>query len=129
MVQFQILSGKQAGSRWIARRFPVRIGRDGANDFRLEEEGVWDHHCEVRLDPAAGFVLIVQSNALLTVNQAPTQTACLRNGDSVELGSVRLRFWLADPVVRTFRGREWFVWMLLTAIGIGEVALICWLLR
>ena len=128
MVQFQILSGKQAGSRWIARRFPVRIGRDRANDLRLEEEGVWDRHCEVCLDPAAGFVLTVQSNALLTVNQVPAQTACLRNGDSVELGSVRLRFWLADPVVRTFRGREWFVWTLLTAIGIGEVALICWLL-
>lgn len=129
MVQFQILSGKQAGNRWIARRFPVRIGRAAANDLRLEEEGVWDRHCEVNLDPAAGFVLSVQSQAILIVNHEPVQTACLRNGDSVELGSVRLRFWLADPVVRTFRVREWFVWTLVTAIGIGEVALICWLLR
>lgn len=129
MVQFQILSGKQAGNRWIARRFPVRIGRAATNELILEEEGVWDRHCEVRLDPAAGFVLSVQSQAILTVNHEPVQTACLRNGDSVELGSVRLRFWLADPVVRTFRVREWFVWTLVTAIGIGEVALICWLLR
>lgn len=129
MVQFQILSGKQAGNRWIARRFPVRIGRAATNELILEEEGVWDRHCEVNLDPAAGFVLSVQSPAILTVNHEPVQTACLRNGDSVELGSVRLRFWLADTVVRTFRVREWFVWTLVTAIGIGEVALICWLLR
>lgn len=129
MVQFQILSGKQAGNRWIARRFPVRIGRIAANDLCLEEEGVWDRHCEVNLDPGAGFVLSVQSQAILTVNHEPTQTTCLRNGDFLELGSVKLRFWLADPVVRTFRGREWFVWTLVTAIGLGEVALIYWLMQ
>lgn len=128
MVQFQILSGKQAGNRWIARRFPVRIGRDDTNDLRLEEEGVWNRHCEVRLDPAAGFVLSVQTQAILAVNQEPVQTACLRNGDSLELGSVKLRFWLADPVVRTFRLGEWFVWTLVTAIAVSEVTLICWLM-
>lgn len=129
MVQFQILSGKQAGSRWTARRFPVRVGRDVANDLRLEEEGVWDRHCEVRLDLASGFVLTVHPQAILTVNNEPVQTACLRNGDCLELGSVKLRFWLADPAVRTFRGREWFVWALMTAIVAGELALICWVLR
>jgi pSer/pThr/pTyr-binding forkhead associated (FHA) protein len=128
MVQFQILSGTQAGNRWVARRFPVRIGRDVANDLRLEEEGVWDRHCEVRLDPATGFVLSVQSQAILTLNHEPVQTALLRNGDSLELGSVKLRFWLADPVVRTFRAGEWFVWTLVSAIALGETALICWLL-
>jgi pSer/pThr/pTyr-binding forkhead associated (FHA) protein len=129
MIQFQILSGKQAGHRWVARRFPVRIGRDVANDLRLEEAGVWDRHCEVRLDAATGFVLAVQSQAILTLNHEPVQTALLRNGDSLELGSVRLRFWLADPVVRTFRVGEWFVWTLVSAIALGEIALICWLLQ
>jgi hypothetical protein len=47
----------------------------------------------------------------------------------LELGSVKLRFWLADPVVRTFRVGEWFVWTLVTAIAVSEVTLICWLLR
>lgn len=128
MVQFQILSGTQAGNRWVARRFPVRIGRAAANDLRLEEAGIWDRHCEVHLDAASGFVLSAQPQAILTVNHQLVQTICLRNGDSVELGSVKLRFWLADPVVRNFRGREWFVWTLVTAILVGEVALICWLL-
>jgi hypothetical protein len=63
------------------------------------------------------------------VNQEPVRTASLRNGDSLELGSVKLRFWLADPVVRTFRVGEWFVWTLVTAIAVSEVTLICWLLR
>jgi pSer/pThr/pTyr-binding forkhead associated (FHA) protein len=129
MVQFQILSGKQAGNRWVARRFPVRIGRAAANDLRLEEEGIWDRHCEVNLDPATGFVLSVQSAAILTLNQEPVRNTSLRNGDSLELGSVKLRFWLADPVVRTFRMGEWFVWTLVTAIAVSEVTLICWLLR
>lgn len=129
MVQFQILSGKQAGHRWIARRFPVRIGRDAANDLCLEEEGIWGRHCELRLDSTAGFILETQTDALVTVNHEPTRSAPLQNGDSVELGAVKLRFWLADPVIRTFRVREWFVWTLVAGIALSELALICWLLR
>lgn len=129
MIQFQFLSGKQAGHRWVARRFPVRIGRSAVNDLALEAEGVWDNHCEVRLDPAEGFVIAAQPDALLTVNHEPVQSVRLRNGDSVELGSVRLRFWLADPAARTFRLAETFVWALAAAVCAGQIALISWLLR
>jgi pSer/pThr/pTyr-binding forkhead associated (FHA) protein len=128
MVQLQILSGKQAGTRWSARRFPVRIGRAAANDLRLEEDGVWDRHCELTLDPAQGFLLTAQPNALLTVNHAPVTTVRLRNGDAIELGSARLQFWLAEAPQRGLRTREWFVWMLILAISLGQVALVYWLL-
>jgi pSer/pThr/pTyr-binding forkhead associated (FHA) protein len=128
MIQLQILSGKQAGTRWVARRFPVRVGRDTANDLRLEEEGVWDRHCEFTFDPAQGIVLAVQPNALLTVNHESVSTPHhLRNGDSIELGSVRLRFWLGDPALRGSRLREWFVWTLIAAMCLGQVALVYWL--
>ena len=130
MIQLQILTGKQAGTRWVARRFPVRVGRDNSNDLRLEEDGVWDGHCELNFDAAQGILLAVQSNALLTVNQEPAPTPHrLRNGDSIELGSVRLRFWLGDPVLRSSRIREGFVWTLIVAICLSQVALVYWLLR
>src|SRR5882672_5301051 len=114
MIQLQILTGKQAGTRWVARRFPVRVGRDPANDLRLEEDGVWGQHCELNFDSVEGILLAVQPNALLTVNQEPIPTSHrLRNGDSIELGSVRLRFWLGDPALRGSRIREGFVWTLI----------------
>ena len=129
MVQFQILSGKQAGARWVARRFPVRLGRAEGSDLRLEEPGVWDRHCELSLDPAEGFILTAQPDALLTVNQQPVRSLCLRNGDSLALGSVRLQFWLAESRQRSLRLREGFVWTLVLLLCLAQVALVYWLSR
>ena len=68
-------------------------------------------------------------NALLTVNHAPAQTVRLRNGDTIELGSARLQFWLAQGPQRGLRLREWIVWLLIAAICLGQVALVYWLPR
>jgi predicted component of type VI protein secretion system len=129
MVQLNILSGKQAGARWMARRFPVRIGRAAANDLRLEEDGVWDQHCELKFDRAEGFILTAQPEALLAVNHEPVRSARLRNGDRIELGSARLQFWLNEIPQRGQRLREGLVWTLVVAICLTEVALVYWLLR
>ena len=129
MILLQILTGQQAGTRWVARRFPVRVGRGPANDLRLEEDGVWDRHCELTFDSAQGILLAVQPNALLTVNQENVPTPHrLHNGDSIELGSVRFRFWLSDPVLRSSRLREGSVWTLVVAICLAQVALVYWLM-
>ena len=128
MIQFQVLSGKQAGDRWIARRFPVRIGRDADNDLRLSDPGIWNRHCNVILDPELGCVLVAQPDALLTVNSESQQTTRLRNGDTIELGDVRLRFWLADPVLRTFHMNEWLVWLLIAGVALGQAAVAFWLI-
>ena len=55
MIQFSILSGKKAGTSWVARRFPVRIGRAAVSDLQIEEEGVWDQHLQVDFIPADGL--------------------------------------------------------------------------
>ena len=127
MVQLQILSGKQAGTRWVARRFPVQLGREAACDLRLEEPGVWDQHCKLGLDPAQGFIIAAQPDALLTVNQQPVQSAQLRNGDSITLGSVRLLFWLAEPRQHSLLLREAAVWMLILLLCLAQVGLVYWL--
>lgn len=129
MIQLQILSGKTAGQRWTARRFPVRVGRAPENDLQIEAEGIFDRHFEIMLDRQQGFVLAVRPNALLTINQeTPAGPQRLRNGDAIECGSARLRFWLADAAPRQLRFSEWFVWTVVLAVCAAQVALVYWLL-
>jgi pSer/pThr/pTyr-binding forkhead associated (FHA) protein len=129
MVQLKILSGKKAGAAWGARRFPVRIGRAASADLQLEENGVWDEHCRLEFDPAEGVVLRARPEAPARVNGQPVEQAVLRNGDSIELGSLQLQFWLSEIKQRGFRLREALTWLGLAAITLGQLALIYWLVN
>jgi len=128
MIQLQLVSGKQAGALWVARRFPVRLGRSPTCDLQLEEPGVWDEHLELTLDSTQGVMLAARPNALVTVNREAVQLARLRHGDSIEVGSVGLRFWLAPTRQRGLRVREGFLWFLVVAVSLCQVALVHWLL-
>src|SRR5688572_4170213 len=129
MIQLHVLSGKMAGTRWVARRFPVRIGRAAANDFQLEEPGIWDEHLRLQFDRDAGFTLTACPGALVTINHKPVESARLRNGDSLEIGGVRMEFSLAEPRQRRLRISEGFVWTMVIAVAVAQVALIWWLLQ
>ena len=128
MVQLKILSGKRAGAAWVARRFPVRIGRAATADLRLEEDGVWEQHLRLDLQPAEGFVLSTEANALARVNGQPVERMFLRNGDAIEIGSLKLQFWLGDNRQSGLWLREALTWMAILGICLGQVALIYWLL-
>jgi predicted component of type VI protein secretion system len=127
MVQFKILSGKKAGFLWDARRFPVRIGRAANADLQVEEPGVWDEHLVVSLDPE-GFVVETQPNTLANLNGQPVQRAVLRNGDVIEIGSVKLQFWLSEAKQRSQGVREAFVWTMISVVCLAQIALVYWLL-
>jgi pSer/pThr/pTyr-binding forkhead associated (FHA) protein len=127
MIQLNILSGKMAGRQWVARHFPVRIGRASGCDLRLEEDGVWDEHAELKFDPDGGFSLNTQADALALVNAAPVQSVRLRNGDAIHLGSVRLQFWLAAARQRGLRLREWMLWGLVAVVCIAEITAVYFL--
>jgi len=129
VIQLQILSGQQAGVFWNARRFPVHVGRADGNDLQLADDGVWDEHFELALNPAEGFLLSAHPGAIVTVNQAPVQTARLRNGDLITAGSARLCFRLGETRQRGLRLREWFVWSLIIGVCLSQVVLIYWLLQ
>ncbi len=129
MLQLQLLSGKSAGVVWAARRFPVHVGRASGNDLQLEDDGVWNEHFQVALNPAEGFVLTVHPGALVTVNQAPATATRLRSGDLITAGSAQLCFRLSETRQHGLRLREWFVWTLLLSVLLGEIALVGWLLR
>ncbi|HEX4645592.1 MAG TPA: FHA domain-containing protein [Verrucomicrobiae bacterium] len=118
-----------AGAEWLARRFPTTIGRSAAADFRLEGDGVWEKHLELDLSPSDGFVASAYPNALAAVNGRFFQETVLRNGDILELGSVKLRFWLGETRQRGLRFREWLTWIAFGLIAAGQVWLIYWLVR
>lgn len=128
MIQFKILSGKKAGSSWDARRFPVHIGRSAKSDLQLEDDGVWDNHLKIELNRTEGFVLDTEASALASVNGQPIQHAALRNGDTIDLGSARLQFWLSEARQRGQRVREGFVWTVITIVCFAQIALVYWLM-
>jgi hypothetical protein len=127
MVQLKISSGPSAGAVHPVRHFPFGIGRAAGNDLRLEEAGVWDRHLTLDFDPAQGFVLTAHDNALATINGWPIQSALLRNGDSIELGSMKLRFWLGEVKQSRLRVHESLVWTSLALLTVLEVLLVLWL--
>ncbi|HEV2209615.1 MAG TPA: FHA domain-containing protein [Verrucomicrobiae bacterium] len=124
MVQLSDLSGKTAGATWAARRFPVLIGRGVAADLRVEADGVWDQHARLEFHPLDGFVLRAQGEALASINGQPVQEAVLRNGDVIELGSLKLQFWLSETRQTGLTAREWMVWFGIGLVLMSEVALI-----
>jgi pSer/pThr/pTyr-binding forkhead associated (FHA) protein len=128
MILIRILSGKKAGDAFAARRFPVRIGRAATADLQVEEPGVWDQHLRLDLDPAEGFVLSTEPDALARVNGEPVQQAFLRNGDAIEIGSLQLQFWLSETRLAGLRLREALTWGLLLLVCLVQAALLFWLL-
>jgi hypothetical protein len=129
VIQLKVLSGKKAGTCWVARRFPVRIGRAPGVDLQLEEAGVWDTHLQLDFKPGEGFLLKPQPSALTSVNGHSIEQALLRNGDVLGVGSVKLQFWLGDTRQRGLAFREWLTWTAIAAICFGQVYLIYLLLR
>ena len=129
MIQIKILSGKKAGTQPVARRFPFRIGRAAGNELQLDDDGIWDRHLTLEFNRERGFTLVTAPQALTVVNGEPVQTAILRNGDIITLGSAKLQFWLAAARQHSLYLREMFIWILLAAVTATQLILIYWLVR
>ena len=128
MVQLKVLSGKQAGTATLARRFPFVVGRNRAADLCLEQDGIWDRHLELHLQIPDGFLLKAHPRALTSVNGQPVQQAFLRNGDLIEVGPLKILFSLSETRQRGFRTREFLTWFALAALCAGQIVLIYGLL-
>ena len=118
-----------AGTSLNARRFPVRVGRSGKADIRIEEAGVWDEHLRINHLPGQGFELVAAPSAIVSVNQIPVQSVLLKPGDNIEIGSLRLQFWLSETVQKSSVFRERLTWFGIGLICLGQVALVYLLLR
>jgi pSer/pThr/pTyr-binding forkhead associated (FHA) protein len=129
MIRFKIVSGKMAGAERVARHFPFRIGRSPSTDLQLDDAGIWDQHLELKFDPAAGFVLVTHPLALATVNGFPVREAVLRNGDAIEIGALKMLFWLGDTRQTSLRFRECVTWAAFVLVVAVQLGLIYWLMR
>jgi pSer/pThr/pTyr-binding forkhead associated (FHA) protein len=129
VVRLQILSGKLSGTSASLRRFPAFIGRGASSNLRLEEDGVWERHLEINLDGNRGFFLKTHSEGIAFLNGIQVQEEVLRNGDWIEIGSVKLQFWLGEAPQRNFRLRESLTWAGLAILSAVQVGLICWLMQ
>ena len=129
MIQLNVLSGKRAGSQQVVRHFPFQIGRVAGNDLQLDDAGVWDRHLSLECERSEGFKLVTAPDALASVNNQHIQTARLHNGDIINVGSVKLQFWLAAVRQRGLHFREAFVWTLIVAATAAQFVLVYWLLR
>lgn len=127
MFQLQILSGKAAGTVQTARRLPFYVGRRAGADLQAEEPGVWEEHLRLELDAAQGICAQALGEAPLVVNGTPVRSARLRNGDILDLGGLKLRFWLAPAPLRSLQLREVMTWGLLVLLGACQVLLLFWL--
>ena len=124
MIQLRILTGKQAGCETSVRRFPFVIGRAAEAGLRVEEPGVWNRHVEIQLNVSEGFRLQVHGEALASVNGEPVREALISNGDTIDLGSLRIQFWLARARQKGWRMREWASWLSILSLFAGQIALI-----
>lgn len=127
MVQLNILSGKKAGTSLVARRFPVRIGRGAGCELRLDEPGVWERHLVLGLNPATGVCLQIEPNALARVNGESVSERVLQNGDTIELGAVRIQFWLSPVHQRGLFFGEALSWAMIVAAVLAQLGLVYWL--
>lgn len=129
MVQLEILTGKKAGTVWVSRRFPVRIGRSAGVDLQLEEDGVWDQHFQLDFRPPEGFLLTSHPDARTSINGEPVQRTFLRNGDIIEIGAAKIDFSLSESVQGGLRFREWMTWAAIAVISLAQIGVIYLLLR
>ncbi len=124
MFALSILSGKQAGTTWVARRFPVQIGRVAGSDLRLDDDGIWDQHLLLEFKPAEGCILTTRGEALASVNSEPVQRCVLHNGDRIQAGGAELQFWLAEARQPSLLVRESLTWLMIAGVFVAQIALL-----
>ncbi len=124
-----MLEGNQAGARWTARRFPVRIGRNADADVVLNDPGVWEDHVELDYEPEAGFVTKPLSAGTTLVNDRPLGETPFRHGSTVRVGAALLQFWLTPAPQRPFAVLEGALWTGVLLLCAAEVFLILHLSR
>ena len=127
MVQLRVLTGSRAGTAQTVSRFPSTIGRSTGDTLQLVEAGVWENHLQLDLQVPAGFRLCRLGQGRASVNGAEFDELVLHNGDVIELGAVKVQFWLAEIRQSDNHARETLVWLGLGALVLFEAALIWFL--
>ena len=128
MVQLNILSGEYQQQFVKSNTFPIRIGRGENCQLQLVDTGIWKNHLELNLNEQHYFTIRTASDATAMVNGKPLEgVQLLRNGDLIEIGLVKIQFWLGTVQQKNLGIREATAWALLLAVTLGEIYLLIWL--
>ena len=128
MVQLNILSGEYQQQFVKSNTFPIRIGRGENCQLQLVDTGIWENHLELNLNEKHHFTIRTASDATAMVNGKPLKgVQLLRNGDLIEIGLVKIQFWLGTVQQKNLGIREAAVWALLLAVTMAEIYLLFWL--
>ena len=74
------------------------LGRNPANDFKLDDPSVSGSHCQIVLENETAVIKDLGSTNGTFVNQAPVKEAALQPGHTIHLGGVEMIFHTDAPV-------------------------------
>ena len=74
------------------------LGRNPANDFKLDDPSVSGSHCEILLENENAVIKDLGSTNGTFVNRAPVTEAALQPGHTIHLGGVEMMFCADGPV-------------------------------
>lgn len=129
MLQVQVLTGKQADQEFTVRRYPFTIGRNPTDTLRLQDAGVWGRHLKLRIADDDRIVIKVRPETTATAQHQSFDEKTLVNGDTVEFGAVKLKFWFSPTVQYRQQVREWLSWIGVAALVLVQLGLVYWLIR
>jgi hypothetical protein len=73
------------------------LGRNPANDFKLDDPSVSGAHCQIVVENGNAVIKDLGSTNGTYVNRAPVQEAVLQPGQTIHLGSLELMFYSDAP--------------------------------
>ena len=128
MVQLNILSGEYQQQFVKSNTFPIRIGRGENCQLQLVDTGIWENHLELNLNEKHHFTIQTASDATAMVNGKPLEgVQLLYIGDLIEIGMVKIQFWLGTVQQKNMRIREAAAWTLLLTVTVAEIYFLFWL--
>jgi pSer/pThr/pTyr-binding forkhead associated (FHA) protein len=92
-----VVEGELAGTEYALGPDETLIGRSPGTDVTVHDENASREHAIVAHDPTDGVYTIedLQSTNGTRVNGKPVRTATLADGDEIQVGHTRLRFFWA----------------------------------
>ena len=124
------LDGDFLGEQVEVSGFPFKIGRDVNCHHRIEAKGVWPCHLVLEKTEENGILVKCDPEASLSINSLEaSKSVRLQNGDLLQFGSVKFRFWLAPIGQMGQRSIELIIWLGLSMLILGQVTIMAWLLK
>lgn len=124
MVRLDVSSAGETPATHLLRQFPCVVGRGSDCGLRVAASGVWERHAEIDLKGDAGFAVRAVGDGVVVLNGVAVKDARIRNGDQIEMGGLKIRFWLAPVRARPHRGGDIVFWGLCALAVLGMLTLI-----